>query len=878
MRLSQLLALISITAFIAILVYFLGFLLDAWRFTPYPPGNDAIPHLYKTKFILEYWPNIRWDHQWAAGMPLFRWYPPFFFMLQALVAAVTHLPIELVLVIFLAVSYWLLGVGVYLFTLQFVNKRGLSVIAPALLVSTPILWNLYVEGGLCTRIPAAAFFALSLAATAKYIKHSSRIGLVSIVMCIAISILIHPAYGVPAIMSCLLLSFLMIEGWKQKIISCLKIAIPAVLLTGWFYLPFFVRLPPHRLAEPQSPVVTIAHIFMLPSRGSDVAFNIVFIPLIVVVVLLSLFFDRKTFTKNPLFKWTLVLLFLFPLLAQTFDDSIMMVTLALYLLPLTCSSLGRLYGFLMPNKRFLPSLLTSFLVFIIVIAQVHTTGVDLVKKIETPSIVIPNPLDDISRELTIPKEEPAYRVAVAGIYADLGGWFNYKYDVPQTRDYYGQGILNPDWNGLFSIVYYKQQDYNETNFFLDYWGVKWILARNDMLIPGTAIPHYQKFLAQERYYKLTGQARATYDPNEIIYEFTYRNATSIFRVSNVPSLLIISDEAGYSDVFRALAFSDYDSRYVIPVRGSEYIDDYALDELAQFDVVFLRAYKVHDSLKAWRLLEEYVNNGGGLVVETGYTPYVDTDQMAEPSPVKMAFKTEFGKEWHFTYVNTSITAGIDFASFSPAIYGEYPWGVSVSRNETVRSWAKPIVWNAGHPIIAMGELGQGRVVWCGMNLPFHTLSYENFQESHLLSRMIGWVTKSMGAQAKSVDYEVARPNPEKVTATIFSKAEGFLFKECYFEDWNAYMDSDKGRSTLRIYKAGPGFMYVHIPLDARFPVKITFEYAVSWDEMMGFGISTLTLIILVLYVIGLPVDEPAKRVRRKLGMFSVKVKNWWYKY
>ena len=878
MKLSRILTSISIATFLAILVYFLGFLFDAWRFAPYPPGNDAIPHLYKTKFVLEYWPDIRWDHHWAAGMPLFKWYPPFFFLLQAFVAAMTNLPIELVLVIFLAVSYWLLGVGVYVFTLEIVNKHGISVIAPTLLVSTPILWNLYVEGGLCTRIPAAAFFALSLATTARYIKHPSRSGIISSVICIATSILIHPAYGLPALMSCLLLGFLMIKGWKQKITSCLKIAISTVLLVAWFYLPFLIRLPPHRLAEPQSPMMTISHIFMLPSRGSDVAFNVVFIPLIAAVALLSLFFDRKTFTKSPLLRWTLVLLLLFPLLAQTFDDSIMMITLALYLLPFTCSLLGGLYDVLMPKKRFLPNVLTLFLVLIIVMAQVHTIGVDFVKKIQTPAVATPNPLDDISRKLTIPQEETAYRVAVAGIYADLGGWFNYKYNVPQTRDYYGQGILNPDWNGLFSIIYYKQENYNETNFFLDYWGVKWILARNDMVIPGTAVPHYQKFLAQERYYILTGQARATYDPKEIIYEFTYRNATSIFQVSNAPSLLVISDEVGYNDVFRALSFSDCDSRYVIPIRGSEYIDDYTLDELAQFDAVFLRAYKVRDSSKAWRLLEEYVNYGGGLVVETGYTPYVDTDQMAEPSPVKMAFKTEFGKEWHFTYVNTSVTTGIDFASFSPAVYGEYPWAVSVSKNETVRSWAKPIIWNAGHPIVAMGELGQGRVVWCGANLPFHTLSYENFWESLFLSRMIGWVTKSMGVQAKSVDYEASRPNPEKVTVTIFSKAEGFLFKECYFENWNVYMDSNKGRETLRIYKAGPDFMYVRIPLDASFPIRITFEYAVSWDEVTGFATSTLTLIVLITYAIGLPVGEPAKRARRKLGMFTVKVKNWWYKY
>jgi len=789
---------------------------------------------------------------------------------------ITSLPVELILVIALSMSYWLIGLGIYLFTSEIVNDRSISTIAPTVLISTPILWNLYVEGGLCTRIPAAGFFALSLATTIRYINRPFRMRLLFSVLCISTSMLLHPAYGVPALISCTLLTLVMAEDWRQKITLSLKIMIPTLFLICWFYLPFIQPLPPHRLSEPFSLAVTITHIFKLPMRGSDVTFNPIFIPLTLALVMISLLYDRKILTENSLFKWVLAFLFLFPFLAQIFDDSITMISLALYLLPFGCLLLRRLYDVLLPQRKFLPSLITVCLISLILSTQVWATRVNVIEKIKNPVTKVPDALSEISDILTIPKKHFMYRVAVAGSYSDLGGWFNYKYDVPQTRDYYGQGILNPQWNGLFSIIYYTTGNYNETNFFLDYWGVKWILARSDENIPGTSIPHHQKFLTRQQYYQLNGQARAIYDPDEVIYEFTYRNATPILFVSNVPTLLILGDEIGYNDVFLAFAYSDYDSCHIIPIKGREYIDDYTLSQLSQFDAIILRGYKYHKQAEAWSLLENYVNEGGGLIIETGHSPDENASFISPPCPVEMTRKTNFGKEWHFTYVDSPVTDRINFTSFSPAVYGDYAWGVSASYNESVRPWAKTVLWNKGHPLVVIGDYGKGRVVWSGLNLPFHIINYKNYWESLFLSKMIDWAAQAPGKRTTTVDYTVNRPNPEKVIATISNEASGVLFKECYFKNWYAYLIDHEGkRQNLPIYKAGPYFMYVRVLSDIKFPIKIVFEYGMEWEEISGVIVSTITFIILVMYATGLPVDKPATFLVKKLKS-AQKVREWWY--
>jgi len=83
---------------------------------------------------------------------------------------------------------------------------------------------------------------------------------------------------------------------------------------------------------------------------------------------------------------------------------------------------------------------------------------------------------------------------------------------------------------------------------------------------------------------------------------------------------------------------------------------------------------------------------------------------------------------------------VNFTAFAPPRYGDYPWGVSYTSNLTLQPWAETLVWLNGYPIIVTGEYGEGRVVWCGLNLPYHAKSYRNREEAKLLLNLLNWLS------------------------------------------------------------------------------------------------------------------------------------------
>lgn len=369
--------------------------------------------------------------------------------------------------------------------------------------------------------------------------------------------------------------------------------------------------------------------------------------------------------------------------------------------------------------------------------------------------------------------------------------------------------------------------------------------------------------------------------SEKLFLFRYSNATELVTVS-IPSILIIGDTVAYDEVFLSLIPSEHDCESGYIVRGSEYIDDHLIDELSRFDVIMLYGYKYRDQAKAWSLLEQYVNNGGGLIVDTGYSQDINASYIPPPCPVERTSKTDFGLEWQFTYVVSQITKEISLSSFSPAIWNVsgtlYPWGVSASYNGSVRSWATPLLWDEGHPLVVIGEYGKGRVVWSGLNLPYHIVNYNNYWESLFLSKMIHWAMQAPEKKVVTASYTVDRPHPERVIMTIYNQSGGVLFRESYFRNWYAYLiDANGRRQNLQIYRAGPDFMYVSIPRAVEFPVKVVFEYGWTWDEIAGASISVITLAVLTMYTIGSPVDRPIKYVIKKLDETAKRVRDWWYK-
>lgn len=1032
-----------------ILIVVIYTLLYGWAlgaFRGFPKGDDAYGHLTRIRFLLDNWPHVSWYPNWHCGFPLYLWYGPLPHYLAALAVKVTNWSIEFSLNFLYAVSVSMMGVGLYGLSYEITKNHDAALVTSLLTCSLPPLWGLVVFGGPYGRIVALIFLPLSAWSTLRYAKNlrngsNLKMSYLCTVFLTVFGFVSHLQVGAFILITTLLILIFSIEKRRQSVFHAFKIFVPVFLLSTFFYLPFFISSPLQFFGSKDigglhtpGPVPLT---YLIPPQ----LLSPLILPIILIVVLIVKY--RKVpleyFASRTLRAVGVILLLLFiyaftriPPQLYVFSPYDSTFFLSIYLMICGGILLGGIFKNLGPksvslsiqSKVNMQRVLLGVLLFgIVVSATIQFPMVQsLVKDRSAESVY--SGYYCTQQLVKVDGNEKNFRFAHN--WRAVAGWFNYKYDVPQT---YGEFVLGSvhrtrGWNQWFSdAVWARKNNYEETNYLLDWHAVKWFLV---------AYPHYnyQKFLERSSYYSFVSKLDTP--TLGTMYEFAYRFATPIVSATNTTTLLVIGKEAAYDSFFRSLAYIDYDSRCVIPIRGSEYIDDYALEELRKFDVVFLYGHNYHSYDKAWILLQEYVENGGGLIIGTGYSSDSNASYIPPPSPVNKTMRTPLENGWNLTSASSSVTDWIDFSLFSPAEV------ISVSFNESVQPWARTVLWNHGQPTVVVGEYDNGRVVWSGLNLPSNTVAYKNSMESFFLSRIIDWASKiperfsstTISADESAMDWSVSwttpyargsiaavysikkegdyslrlgynfsdpinddqvnyfynppgvwnwtdkdlfgmwfygdnsshrvivyleeekyrnfywfefyinwngwkqivypfsqmnkngpvdlanidnieividddpdafgdakwhyvyiddisvgairratekyewalnRPNPERVIVTINETCNGVLFKECYFENWHAFLaDDGAGTQSLSIYRAGPDFMYIHIPKETTFPAEVVFEYKLSLIEKASYLTSISTLAFLVLYAFGLPlkmrvagVIEKLKRIMRK---------------
>ncbi|TMF41361.1 MAG: hypothetical protein E6I30_00010 [Chloroflexi bacterium] len=314
---------------------------------------------------------------------------------------------------------------------------------------------------------------------------------------------------------------------------------------------------------------------------------------------------------------------------------------------------------------------------------------------------------------------------------------------------------------------------------------------------------------------------------------------------------MIGDATAYSLVLRSIALADFDSRALIPIRGGEYLDSHSLAELSRFDEVILYQYRVHDRAKGLALLDRYVEGGGSAFIEASGSDPEQGGAASTPIPGAEIKRTGIGPDWGLARTSSPIATGLDLTAFSPAVYSGGPWGISYIPEGSIASWATPVLLSNGYPVLVAGTLGRGRVVWSGMNLPYHASSTRNSQESLLLAQAIAWAAPAGGAAAP---YQATFVNPQARSIRLEGRAKGALFKENWVPNWRATVD---GRQ-VEIYRAGPDFMYV--PLGGfSHPAVVELTFTRTALEWIGDAISLLTLAGLLLYLVG----ASGRRLRRR---------------
>lgn len=806
-------------------------------FVGFPKGYDAYGHMAKIKLLVDYFPNIEWNHEWYSGMLYSEGsFPPLFHYLGGVLVAVLGISTATVLIIIAAASFVLIGWGLYGLVRISTGDHLAALAAALLLTSSAGYWTYIVEGGLYPRILGMAFLALFAFFAVLYYQRGARLAYVAMVLSLGASLSSHLLIGAMAVAFAILIIASLPRPIKQRALEAVKLLVPAFVLVAYFYLPyvFFLQrpasLPLFTRAYANLPVSAL----FIPGTpgGQFESLPFYLLPAAIALPVAGLALRRAP--RQPLSQRVVLVvgmaaaaslayafvgfpapsefIYSFPPGQALFFASWFLAAFA----GLTLSALR--------TPRFVGAgLIVALVAFVLVtapdVARGEINGDNAVKS-------------QLQASLNLDASEKQFRIGVSW---DGGSdWINSASNVPQTRGYQGQGVLYADWQYyLETAVWTPRPNYEEKDFLLDWYAVKSLYGGPDPSV-------VNRFESRPDLYapmspELPPSART----------FRYLNATPILSARSTRTALVVGSDASYALILKALALSGFDSRSLIPIRGGQYLDDHSEANLAQFDQIILYGYSVHDPTRAMALLRNYVQHGGGVVMEANNSPFDEVASAQEPIPGTQIKKIGIGPAWHLAGPQSPITSGIDLATFAPASYQGGPWGVSYVPPAFVRSWAEPVLLSDGLPVLVAGVLGQGRVVWSGLNLPYHTVSNQAVEESRLLSQEIAWASPQ---ETRDPMFSTEFVNPQLSRIRIESPARGVLFKESWFANWHA---SINGRS-VPVYRAGPDFMYVPLGNDIAYPAQVTLEFRRSAIEWIGDAISVVALVALLAYgVVGL---------------------------
>jgi hypothetical protein len=830
---------------LAVTVIVLGVATGA--FTGTVKGYSGWGHLTKVVLVLRDFPAIDWNYDWYSGSPFFLGgYPPLFYFAAS---ALAKLGVEAMLAmnVLIALSYLAMTLSLNALVRVATGSRLAGVVASGLLIATPAIWVPFVGDGLYPRVFGMGLASLAVLLAVLYLRRPT---LARYLVCMAAlwgALSSHVVPGALAVFTVGAVLFLVPDGDGRVRRWRVALLVPPVLLSAYYYLPLAFYLQSSSQLTFVSPSIGIDSL-VLPLANAPL------IPLLPVALLALvawlLYRSEPSMPTVPTLMlicgvitaaWLLYALTSLPRPAglKTTDA---LFFLSWFLAALTGLALGsmRVPVASWQKRGTATVLVAGTLVSILAVVPFVTRTKLAWSDPATPETVLAGWQPIVATDTNFRVASPSDNLSV---------WFNAVYDVPQTRGFApSPQIRNSDWQfWLESTAWNGNASEEQRSFLFDWYAVKWVY------VPASYMPSTAGVVS-----KLTGHpelyAAVPSTSAAASLTFTYLRPTPIAVATNAPAILVIGQPENYQVVLRDLSYSDFDTTHAIPVQGGPYVDDYTAQDLAQFDEVLIYGGRAHDNARAFELLNGYVRSGGGLVVESSGSPLASGPGVSEPLPITGTVSSEVAGDWRFNTESSPITDGIDFSSFSPARYNGGPWTVAAASG--VRSWAQTVVRSGADSVVVAGQLGQGRVVWSGLNLPFHIDSYRSAEESRFLTTAVAWASRSQNdVTAMS---SASRDGPQQVTISVNFQARGVLFKESWFDRWHAFVNGHE----VNVLRAGPGFMYVLLPNDTRFPAVVQWRYEKSVADWAGIVVSAATLIALVTW------PRWRRSLRKSLG-------GWW---
>jgi len=257
-------------------------------------------------------------------------------------------------------------------------------------------------------------------------------------------------------------------------------------------------------------------------------------------------------------------------------------------------------------------------------------------------------------------------------------------------------------------------------------------------------------------------------------------------------LIVVGDREEYDTTAR-LAF-DRGARpgSLIPIWWSGTADALPADLLERAQAVVIQSGRLGDDARATQILEPQARRGARVVFDAGSS---SDASLSAFWPVEGYMREPIGA-WRLA----ADTAVVRVSDFAEASYEGGPWSAPIGTS--LRPDARAIVTQEGRPLVAQRPIGTGTVLWIGGNLFYHAKSKASDAETTFLMGLLGSATAARPATS-----DMHWIDPERVDVRS-SQASGVFVSESFHPKWTARWSD---RSTLGVYYAGPGLLYVPTP-------------------------------------------------------------------
>ena len=487
-----------------------------------------------------------------------------------------------------------------------------------------------------------------------------------------------------------------------------------------------------------------------------------------------------------------------------------------------------------------------------------------------------------------------YRLYIADQTINI--WWNTYFSMPLARGYLDQPVsfvnrgytfwMDAAFNyetksrqneltGLFN--YPESISQNNAEFMLDWYSIKYFEAADSLV----AIKEIYPYLKSSTFIKNDQEIFFDRTPEKPVgqrlhfYEIKDEFVSPILLGINSPTLGIVASDKGYETIIRSLADANLGLKKVIPLKLGSDLNKISNQDLQVFDALLIYDYQYKNKSQAFGILEKFVKSGKKIYIDSGIDNKEVVDQnLPAIFPITKFERAQLGRVWNLNFYNNDINKDVDINKFSPPLFGDDEWNFSYpQQNGDIRQNSQILIANFEKPILLSQNLGQGQVLWSGMNFPYHVTRFHNEEEIKLWRNILNIL---LPQNTNSISEFNANYITDEKRIIKLKNTSGVLFKEESYPGWSAKIEN----TNMKIYAAGPsypGFMYVHIPDNySTKESSVIFEYHGSPINHLLVSVALLIILLLLDIIIfsGALIINRIKNILNNLNKFAF---SWWNK-